>query len=267
MASPARSRFAPPRTCCLRTRGAPSGPRDLSARIDFVAPRAVALRDIVLSTDVVRAQGSLSIDQQSVLATDLTGQLRDLGLFVERIQAPADFNLSASGPLDALETTLNLSIEKGEAAGYRIEDIALQLDGIASQVAPSGNLKVSGRIDGKPLEAAARIESADGQTKVDALDLAIGPNRATGALDLGRDFLPTGKVSFDFPDLSLLAALAGQTVGGDLKGEVAITSSGGKIAADIEAREPRSRRIISQSPHLGSICRSPTWPHWRPKGQ
>jgi translocation and assembly module TamB len=210
-------------------------PVDLSARVDFVAPRAVALRDIVLSTDVAKAQGSLSLDQQGVLATDLTGQLRDLGLFVERIQAPADFNLSASGPLDALETTLNLSIESGEAAGYRIEDIALQLDGIASQVAPSGNLKVSGQIDGKPLDAAARVESAGGQTKVDALDLSIGPNRATGALDLGRDFLPTGKVSFDFPDLSLLAALAGQTVGGDLKGEVALTSSGGKIAADIEA--------------------------------
>ncbi|MCJ8240011.1 translocation/assembly module TamB domain-containing protein [Peteryoungia algae] len=211
------------------------GPVDLSARVDFVAPRAVALREIVLSTDIAQAEGSLSIDQDGILATDLTGQLRDIGLFVERIRAPASFNLSASGPLDAVEATVNLAVEQGEAAGYRIEDLALQLEGVANRVAPSGNLTVTGQIDGKPLEAKARVVSTDGQTKVDALDLAIGPNRLTGALDLGQDLLPSGDVSFDFPDISLLAALAGQNVGGDLKGEVAIRSQKGQIAADIEA--------------------------------
>lgn len=211
------------------------GPVDLSARVDFVAPRAVALREIVLKTDVVQAEGSLSLDQEGILATDLTGQLRDLGLFVERIKAPASFNLSASGPLDALETTINISVEEGEAAGYRIEDLALQLDGIANRQAPSGNLTVSGQIDGKPLDAKAQVVSADGRTKVDALDLAIGPNRLTGALELGRDFLPSGDVTFDFPDLSLLAALAGQTIGGDLKGEVSVRSEQGRVSAKVDA--------------------------------
>ncbi len=212
-----------------------NGPVDFSARVDFVAPRAVSLRDIVLSTDIARAEGSLSLDQDGVLATDLTGQLRDLGLFVDRIQAPASFNLSASGPLDALEANLNLSVEEGQAAGYKIEDLTLQLDGVANLDAPSGNLSVSGQIDGKPLEASARVVSEDGRTKVDNLDLAIGPNRLTGALDLSPDFLPTGDVSFDFPDISLLAALAGQTVGGDLKGDITLRSEEGRIAADIDA--------------------------------
>jgi translocation and assembly module TamB len=211
------------------------GPADLSARVDFVAPRAVALREIVLTTDIAQAEGSLSLDQDGVLATDLSGQLRDIGLFVERIRAPASFNLSASGPLDAVEATINLAVEQGEAAGYRIEDLALQIEGVANRVAPSGNLTVTGQIDGKPLEGKAQVVSTDGTTKVDGLDLAIGPNRLTGALDLGQDFLPTGNVSFDFPDLSLLAALAGQTVGGDLKGDVTIRSQQGQIAADIEA--------------------------------
>jgi translocation and assembly module TamB len=212
-----------------------NGPVDLSARVDFVAPRAVALREIVLSTDIARAEGSLSIDQEGVLAADLTGQLRDIGLFVERIRAPASFNLSASGPLDAVEATINLAVDQGEAAGYRIEDLALQFDGVANRVSPSGSLTVTGQIDGKPLAAKAEVVSTGGRTKVDELDLAIGPNRLTGALDLGQDLLPTGDVSFDFPDLSLLAALAGQTVGGDLKGEIAIRSGQGLIAANIEA--------------------------------
>ncbi|MFN3719914.1 MAG: translocation/assembly module TamB domain-containing protein [Rhizobium rhizophilum] len=211
------------------------GPVDLSARVDFVAPRAVALREILLSTDIAQAEGSLSLDQEGVVAADLTGQLRDLGLFVERIRAPASFNLSASGPMDSMDATINLAIEQGEAAGYRIEDVALQIDGVVNRDAPSGNLTVSGQIDGKPLDAKAQVVSADGRTRVDALDVAIGPNRLTGALDLGQDLLPTGDVSFDFPDISLLAALAGQTVGGDLKGEVAIRSQQGRIAADVEA--------------------------------
>lgn len=233
------------------------GPVDLSARVDFVAPRAVALREIVLSTDIVQAQGSLSIDQDGILATDLTGQLRDIGLFVERIQAPASFNLSASGPLDALEATINLAVAEGQAAGYRVEDLELQLEGIADRQAPGGNLTISGQIDGKPLDAKAQVVSADGRTRVDALDIAVGPNRLTGALELGQDFLPTGNVSFDFPDISLLAALAGQSVSGDLMGEVALRSEQGRISANVEAsgttitqgnltiREPRIDMAVS----------------------
>lgn len=210
-------------------------PATLSARVDFAAPRAVALREIDLVTDIGRAQGSLSLDQEGIITTDLTGQLRDLGLFVERVQAPASFNLSASGPLDAVEATVNLAVEQGEAAGYRIDDLALQLEGVADRAAPSGNLTVTGQIDGEPVDAKAQLSSAEGRTRVDALDLAIGPNRLNGALDLGRDFLPNGDVSFDFPDLGLLAALAGQTIGGDLKGEVSLTSRDRKLAADVEA--------------------------------
>ncbi|EKF61408.1 hypothetical protein QWE_02525 [Agrobacterium albertimagni AOL15] len=212
-----------------------NGPVDLSARVDFVAPGAVALREIVLASDIAQAEGSLSLDQDGMIATDLTGQLRDIGLFVERLEAPASFNLSASGPLDALEASVTLVVEEGQAAGYRIDDLTLQLDGVANRQAPSANLTARGQIDGKPVDAKAQVVSADGLTRVNALDLAIGPNRLTGALDLGPDMLPSGDVAFDFPDLSLLAALAGQTVAGDLKGEVTLASREGRLAADIRA--------------------------------
>lgn len=210
-------------------------PVDLSARIDFVAPRAIALRDIVLSSDILQAEGSLSLDQNGMLATDLTGQIRDLGQFVERIEAPAAFNLSASGPLDSVEATVSLAVEEGRAAGYRLENFNLQLDGVANRKAPSASLTATGLIDGKAVDAKAQLVSTDGVTRVDALDLAIGPNRLTGALDLGQDLLPNGQIAFDFADLSLLAALAGQTVSGDLRGEIALRSSEGRISANVEA--------------------------------
>ena len=212
-----------------------NGPVDLSARVDYVAPGAVALREIVATSDIAQAEGSLSLDQDGMIATDLTGQLRDIGLFVERLEAPASFNLSASGPLDAIEASVTLVVEEGQAAGYRIDDLTLQLDGVANRQAPSANLTARGQIDGKPVDAKAQVVSADGVTRVDALDLAIGPNRLTGALDLGPDMLPSGDVAFDFPDLSLLAALAGQTVAGDLKGEVTLASREGRLAADVQA--------------------------------
>ncbi|MDQ0420587.1 translocation and assembly module TamB [Peteryoungia aggregata LMG 23059] len=210
-------------------------PATLSARVDFAAPRAIALREILLSTDIGNAEGSVSLDQEGVIAADLTGQLRDLGIFVERITAPAAFNLSASGPLDAIETTLNLAIDEGQAAGYRLEALTLQLDGIASQVSPKGTLTASGQIDGKPVAATAEVLSNGGRTRIDALEVLVGANSLTGVIDLGTDLQPNGRVSFDFPDLSLLAALAGQSVQGDLTGTVAINTTAGRLSADVEA--------------------------------
>jgi translocation and assembly module TamB len=207
----------------------------LSTRIDYAAPQAVSLRNIDLQTNLGQVQGSLSLDPQGALATDLTGQLNDLGNFVDRIQGAASFDLSASGPLDAIEATVNVAVEDGTAAGYEVTGLNLTAQGLASATAPQGDIRLSGQIDGKPVQASAKVVSADGVTQVEGLALEIGPNNLSGALSLGPDFTPTGDIAFDFPDLSLLAALAGQTVDGDLKGNVTLNSEAGKISAIVTA--------------------------------
>ncbi len=207
----------------------------MSTRIDYAAPQAVSLRDIDLQTNLGQVQGSLSLDPQGALATDLTGQLNDLGNFVDRIQGAASFDLSASGPLDAIEATVNVAVENGKAAGYKLTGLALTAQGLASATAPQGDIRLSGQIDGKPVQASGKVVNTEGVTQVEGLAVDIGPNTLNGALSLGADFAPTGEIAFDFPDLSLLAALAGQQVEGDLKGGVTLGSAGGKTSAIVKA--------------------------------
>lgn len=217
-------------------------PVTLSTRLDYAAPQAVSLRNIDLQTSLGQVQGSLSLDPQGALATDLTGQLNDLGNFVDRIEGAASFDLSASGPLDAIEATVNMAVEDGTAAGYKVTGLALTAEGLASATAPQGDVRLTGQIDGKPVQASGKVVSTDGVTKVDGLALEIGPNTLKGALSLGADFTPTGDITFDFPDIGLLAALAGQTAGGDLQGSVALASSAGRTSAVIKASGARITR-------------------------
>ncbi|TPP07051.1 translocation/assembly module TamB domain-containing protein [Rhizobium glycinendophyticum] len=211
------------------------GPVQLSTRLDYAAPQAVSLRDISLKTSLGQVQGSLSLDPQGALATDLTGQLNNLGDFVERLEGAASFDLSASGPLDAVQTTVSLAIDEGVAAGYKVSDLKLTAEGLASPKAPQGDISLSGQIDGKPVKANGNVVSVNGATEVKDLALEIGPNTLSGTLALDAQFSPTGEIAFDFPDLSLLAALAGQEVSGDLKGTVALASDAGRTAAIVKA--------------------------------
>ncbi len=207
----------------------------VSTRLDYAAPKAISLRNIDLQTNLGQVQGSLSLDPQGALATDLTGQLNDLGNFVDRIEGAASFDLSASGPLDAIEATVNLAVERGIAAGYAVSGLTLTAEGLASPTAPQGDVTLTGQIDGKPVRASGKVVSGEGATQVEGLALEIGPNRLNGALTLGPGFAPSGKIDFDFADISLLAALAGQEIGGDLKGSVALASNAGKTSAVMTA--------------------------------
>ncbi|WP_159951737.1 translocation/assembly module TamB domain-containing protein [Rhizobium sp. 18065] len=210
-------------------------PVALSTRIDFAAPKAVSLRDIQLQTDLGSAEGAVSLAPDGILAADLTGRLNDVASFQPRISGGAAFDVSASGPLDAIEGNVNVVIEEGKAAGYDLRDLSLQIEGLADQNAPRGQLRLTGQIDAQPVDISADVVSENGATKIPALTLNVGENRLSGSLALDEAFQPTGDLSFDFPQLSLLAALGGQSASGDLAGTIAITSADSRIAARIDA--------------------------------
>ncbi|KPF44964.1 translocation/assembly module TamB domain-containing protein [Rhizobium sp. AAP43] len=212
-----------------------SGPISATARVDFAAPAAVSLRELNLETSVGTAQGSLALDQEGGISTNLTGRLSDVGLFIDQTQGAAEFDISAGGPLDAIDADIKVVIPEGIAAGYRIDDLGLSINGMLNPQSPSGRLSLTGQLDGKPVNASAQLVSTGGVTKVEDLSLDIGPNRLTGALSLDPTFKPEGKLDFDFSDLSLLAALAGQDLGGDLRGTVTLSNSGGIISGKVNA--------------------------------
>nr|WP_246041468.1 translocation/assembly module TamB domain-containing protein [Peteryoungia ipomoeae] len=219
-----------------------SGPVSASARIDFTAPQAVSIRELALQSSLGTAQGALAIDPQGAISANLTGRLNDVGSFIDNAEGAAAFDLSGSGPPEALQVDVTAVIEQGTAAGYPVEDLSLKFSGLANPEAPSGLLAITGQLDGKPVNADARLASANGQTTIDGLSLEIGPNRLTGALALDDGFKPEGKLDFNFPDLSLLTALAGQNISGDLTGSIALDNAGGTISGTVEARGASLKR-------------------------
>ena len=60
------------------------------------------------------------------------------------------------------------------------------------------------------------------------LSLSLGQNRIAGDLVLDENFLPLGTVNFQLPDVGALAALALETVKGDLNGTISFTDNAGK---------------------------------------
>ena len=76
------------------------------------------------------------------------------------------------------------------------------------------------------LEASARSRD---------LTLSLGQNRIAGDLVLDEKFLPLGTVNFQLPDVGALAALALETVKGDLNGTISFTDNAGKPELAVNA--------------------------------
>jgi translocation and assembly module TamB len=235
-----------------------------SGHITFDIPDAGALASIVEqraegalkgSADITSADGKISIK------LDADGTVRR-----QAIRALADINLDKGAvslpalTLDVGKNRLNGAITLGPdflptgKIDFDLPDLAL-LAAMAGQKA-EGALKGSadiasaaGRVDAKVAATGTIRKQAidihveairdNGKVTLPALKLDVGKNTLSGALTLGTDLLPTGKVDFDFPDVALLAAFAGQKADGAIRGSADILSQNGKVSGAITASGPR----------------------------
>src|SRR5690606_38293535 len=97
-------------------------------------------------------------------------------------------------------------------------------------------------LGGQAINVRSSITSEGGRISVPVLEAEIGPNTLKGSLALAPNFMPDGTMRFDFPDLGLLAAMAGQQAAGDLSGQVEIATGNGKTSATVQASGASIRR-------------------------
>ena len=142
-------------------------------------------------------------------------------------------------------------------AGRTLNDLAVNADATVGQNGPNATVTATGALDGQAINAKAEIASAKGATSLPSIEATIGQNTLTGALDLTADFQPNGALTFNFPDLGLLAAMAGQTASGDLAGTASITSDNGVTSVACQSQRVghharRSRHQQTRRPTLPS---------------
>ncbi|MBO3701753.1 MAG: translocation/assembly module TamB, partial [Candidatus Accumulibacter sp.] len=160
-----------------------------------------------------------------------------------RIQAgEAAFELSATGPVAGLDVSAKVTSSGATLPGRTPSDLVVTLTGHAVAHSPTGELTATGALDGQPINVRSSITSEGGRIAVPVLEAEIGPNTLKGSLALADNFMPDGTIRFDFPDLGLLAAMAGQKAAGDLSGQVEIATGNGRTSATIQASGSAIRR-------------------------
>lgn len=183
-----------------------------------------SLENLVVKSGTIEANGNVLLENNNLKAS-LAGRLPDLTRLADDIEGAAGFDITADGPLAALNINAKINSAAASLAGRSLQSLAITLTGKADPKSPQGNVKASGTIDGQPINIDADLISKDGKTSAPALRAQVGGNTLTGALQFSQDFLPAGTLTFDFPDISLLAALAAQEAAGDLKGTLLLSNT------------------------------------------
>jgi translocation and assembly module TamB len=217
------------------------GTISLEGQVAGTVPTKMTLSNLAVKSNVAEINGNVALNEQS-LTTDLSGKVLDLSKLVPNAQGQADIGLKAKGPLSALGIDATVKAVNVKLAGRLLDTLDLNVTGTADPKAPQAKVQASGAIDGKPIRITADAVSKDGRTSIPSLAAEIGTNKLQGKLDLSPSFEPTGALTFDLPDLSLLAALAGQKAEGDLKGSLDIASANGKIGLKVNANGSGIRR-------------------------
>ncbi len=209
--------------------------------VDFVQNGRMSLENLVVKSNAVEAHGNVLMENGNVSGR-LAGRLPDIKRWLGDAEGAAGFDISAKGPLTGANVRAVINSAEARLAGRRLEDLSLVLEGMANPDAPQGHLSVNGSIDSKPIRINTDLASANGETQAPAINAEIGPNKLTGALTFSPEFMPSGQLQFDFPDVSLLAALAAQQAQGDLKGSVTFNREGQTTGAIIKANGSALRR-------------------------
>ncbi|WP_327206177.1 translocation/assembly module TamB domain-containing protein [Rhizobium beringeri] len=217
------------------------GPISLESQVVGTIPSKFALSNLVLKSGTLEAAGNVALDG-GMLNADLSGRLPDIGKLIPGASGGAGYALRVGGELPALSVTANLKAASVEMADRVLGNLNIDLSGLADPKAPQGRIAATGTIDGQPIGINGDITSQDGKISIPALTADIGGNRMTGNAEFSPTLEPTAALTFDFPNVGLLAALGGQKAEGDLKGSLGISSDSGRVALKLLATGGSIRR-------------------------
>ncbi|TAY40258.1 translocation/assembly module TamB domain-containing protein [Rhizobium leguminosarum] len=210
------------------------GPISLESQVVGTIPSKFALSNLVLKSGTLEAAGNVALDG-GMLNADLSGRLPDVGKLIPGANGGAGYALRVGGELPAISVTANLKAASLEMADRVVGNLNIDLSGLADPEAPQGRIAATGTIDGQPIGINGDITSQDGKISIPALTADIGGNRLTGNAEFSPTLEPTAALTFDFPNVGLLAALGGQKAEGDLKGSLGVSSDSGRIALKLLA--------------------------------
>ena len=209
-------------------------PVAVTGRLATGAEGAVDVSNLQIASGTVNAAGTVSLKSNQLQAA-LAGELPNLGKALADASGMARFKIDATGPLEAPVIKAEITSSGATLAGRTLSDLVASIDATADPKSPQAKVTATGAIGGQAINVKADLVSRDGRTSIPTLEARIGDNTLTGAVNFSEDFKPDGSVAFNFPDVALLAAMAGEKASGDIAGAATITTAGGKTSVALKA--------------------------------
>ncbi|MET3577769.1 translocation and assembly module TamB [Mesorhizobium robiniae] len=172
------------------------------------------------------------------IQADIKGTLGDVSVLSPMVGVPVsgavDFALTASGARSAPDFSVSADSDSLTASGRTVKTIKLTATGKADIANPAADVSLTGSVDDQPLDLRASLVTNDGKRSLSGLSLSLADNKISGDLALGDGLLPLGTLALEAPDIGPLAALAGQTAAGDVRGSIRFSNDGGAPAVAID---------------------------------
>lgn len=213
----------------------------MEGRVQLASDGGLQVSGLQVKSGTLETAGNVSLGKGNLEAA-LAGKVVNLGKLLADAAGEAEFDLSATGPVDGLDVSARITSSGATLSGRTLSDLVVTLKGKAVADSPSGELTATGALDGQAINVRSSITSEGGRISVPVLEAEIGSNTLKGSLALAQNFMPDGTIRFNFPDLGLLAAMAGQQAAGDLSGQLEIATAGGRTSATMQASGSAIRR-------------------------
>jgi translocation and assembly module TamB len=206
----------------------------LSANVTRDGAGALNVSNIAVDSGTITANGSLSL-VNGQLTTAIAGNLPDLGKLLADAKGVARFTLDATGAVEKPVVKAEVRSSGATLAGRTLSDLVAAATVTADPANPQAVITATGALGGQAIDIRTQLATSDGRIRIPELSARIGDNRLDGSIDLTAAYEPNGNITFNLPDIALLAAMAGERASGDLAGSLAIASTGGKTSLALKA--------------------------------
>jgi translocation and assembly module TamB len=186
-----------------------AGTTQFAASVNRKADGVLSMSGISLTGTALKATGRVAVGAATIDAA-LDGRLADLALLADGVSGATLFTLNASGARERPTVDATLRLDKGSIMGKPIEKVSARVQGKPSDAGWAGTLALDGNYAGKRLagNANASLDTASGLLAFPRIDVTVGDNRITGALQRTAQGPLAGTLDVTAPDIATLATLA-----------------------------------------------------------
>lgn len=217
-----------------------SGETTLSAEVTTGPGGRVAISDLSVGGTGLTAIGNLTLQGDTIDGT-VDGRIADLSLLALESDGAAEFNAKISGSLDRPAVDATVLVAEGRILDQPVTGASVRAEGAPTEGGGwNGALTLAGNFAGHPLAGTARAELADtGGLSFPEVNLEVGENRITGAIERTPAGLLSGSLDVAAPNLRSLAAVMLVEATGAADGRIVFTPDGDRqsISASLNGRD------------------------------